>query len=84
MAKNYTSARLNSKYAFKYGRVDVSAKLPAESGTWPAIWTLGANINETGNYFGNTYGNVGWPDCRNRHYGTKWMGQKYYLRILAL
>lgn len=61
--KLYTSARLNSKFAFQYGRVDVRAKLPAEAGTWPAIWTLGANINETGNYFGSTYGSVGWPVC---------------------
>ena len=61
--KNYTSARLNSKYAFQYGRIDVRAKLPSEAGTWPAIWTLGANINEIGNYFGSTYGSVGWPDC---------------------
>ena len=63
VTKNYTSARLNSKYAFQYGRIDVGAKLPAEAGTWPAIWTLGCNINETGNYFGSTYGSVGWPDC---------------------
>ena len=63
VTKNYSSARLNSKYAFQYGRIDVGAKLPAEAGTWPAIWTLGANINETGNYFGSTYGSVGWPDC---------------------
>ena len=63
VTKPYTSARLNSKFAFKYGRVDVRAKLPAEAGTWPAIWTLGANINEVGNYFGSTYGNVGWPVC---------------------
>ena len=63
VTKNYTSARLNSKFAFQYGRVDVHAKLPNEAGTWPAIWTLGANINEIGNYFGNTYGSVGWPDC---------------------
>ncbi len=61
--KAYTSARLNTKFAFKYGRVDVRAKLPLEAGTWPAIWTLGANINETGNYFGSAYGSVGWPDC---------------------
>ena len=61
ITKNYTSARLNSKYAFKYGRVDIRAKLPSEKGTWPAFWTLGANINEIGNYFGSTYGNVGWP-----------------------
>jgi beta-glucanase (GH16 family) len=63
VSKSYTSARLNSKYAFTYGRVEVRAKLPAEAGTWPAIWTLGANINETGNYFGQQYGSVGWPAC---------------------
>ncbi len=39
------------------------AKLPGSAGTWPAIWTLGTNINEIGNYFGSTYGNVGWPSC---------------------
>ncbi|MBT8322571.1 MAG: glycoside hydrolase family 16 protein [Eudoraea sp.] len=62
-AKEYTSARLNSKFAFTYGRVEVRAKLPAEAGTWPAIWTLGANIDEIGNYFDNQYGSVGWPAC---------------------
>lgn len=63
VTKNYTSARLNSKYDFQYGRVDVRAKLPPGRGTWPAIWTLGSNINEAGNYFGNQYGSVGWPAC---------------------
>jgi beta-glucanase (GH16 family) len=50
----YTSARLLSKgkFAFKYGKVEVSAKLPAGVGTWPAIWMLGDNNNT-----------VGWPDC---------------------
>jgi beta-glucanase (GH16 family) len=61
--KNYTSARLNSKFVFRYGRVDISARLPGEAGTWPAFWTLGANIDETGNYHGNAYGSVGWPAC---------------------
>ncbi len=61
--KSYTSARLNSKFAFKYGRIEVRAKLPGDGGTWPAIWTLGANINEVGNYFGDQYGSVGWPAC---------------------
>lgn len=50
--KNYTSARLNSKFAFTYGRIEVRAKLPEGGGTWPAIWTLGSNL-ET----------VGWPNC---------------------
>jgi hypothetical protein len=50
----YTSARLISKnkFEFKYGRVEVRAKLPAGGGTWPAIWMLGADINQ-----------VGWPAC---------------------
>ena len=61
--KNYTSARLNSKFGFKYGRVDVRAKLPFTKGTWPAIWTLGTNINEVGNYFGDSEGSIGWPKC---------------------
>lgn len=61
--KNYTSARLNSKFDIQYGRIDVRAKLPQRAGTWPAIWTLGTNINETGNYHGNSAGSVGWPAC---------------------
>lgn len=62
--KQYTSARLNSKFAFTYGRVDVKAKLPNEDGTWPAIWTLGKNINEAGAYWQTQgFGNTSWPAC---------------------
>ncbi|MFD2099080.1 glycoside hydrolase family 16 protein [Flagellimonas iocasae] len=59
--KAYTSARLNAKIAFTYGKIEVRAKLPSSAGTWPAIWTLGASVNELGNYFGDQYGSVGWP-----------------------
>lgn len=60
---NYTSARLNSKYAFTYGRVDVRAKLPAGNGTWPAIWTLGKNVSEEGAYWQTQgFGTTAWPD----------------------
>lgn len=50
----YTSARLLSKdkYAFTYGKVDISAKLPAAVGTWPALWMLGDDV-----------ATVGWPAC---------------------
>ena len=50
----YTSARLKTQglYDFKYGRVDISAKLPAAQGTWPALWMLGSNFTD-----------VGWPQC---------------------
>lgn len=62
--KEYTSARLNSKFAFTYGRVEVRAKLPTGSGTWPAIWMLGKNINEDGAYWDNEgFGTTNWPAC---------------------
>jgi beta-glucanase (GH16 family) len=61
--KQFTSARLNSKFAFTYGRVDVRAKLPFGDGTWPAIWTLGKNINEDGAYWDPTHGTTTWPLC---------------------
>lgn len=63
VTKQFTSARLNSKFAFKYGRVDVRAKVPIEAGTWPAIWMLGKNVNEDGGYFDATYGTSNWPAC---------------------
>ena len=50
----YTSASINTRgrFEFLYGRVEVRAKLPAGTGTWPAIWMLGTNISQ-----------VGWPTC---------------------
>jgi beta-glucanase (GH16 family) len=63
ITKEYTSARLNSKFAFLYGRVDVRAKVPKSLGTWPAIWLLGKNINENGAYFDSTFGTTDWPAC---------------------
>lgn len=61
--KQFTSARLNSKFAFTYGRVDVRAKLPIQQGTWPAIWMLGKNINEDGGFFDANFGTTSWPAC---------------------
>ena len=63
LTKQYTSARLNSKFAFTYGRVDVRAKLPSDNGTWPAIWTLGKNIYEPGTFWHSSYGTTSWPGC---------------------
>lgn len=50
----YTSTRMltKGKFDFKYGKVEVRAKLPQGGGTWPAIWMLGSNIST-----------VGWPAC---------------------
>ena len=48
----YTSASLTTRgiASWRYGRVEVRAKLPTGRGMWPAIWMLGENIDE-----------VGWP-----------------------
>ncbi len=50
----YTSASINTRGRFElvYGRVEVRARLPTGTGTWPAIWMLGTNIDQ-----------VGWPSC---------------------
>lgn len=50
----YTSGRIltKGKKDFKYGRVDVRAKVPKGKGVWPAIWMLGSNVDQ-----------VNWPRC---------------------
>ena len=63
VTKEYTSARLNSKFAFTYGKMEVRAKLPTGVGTWPAIWTLGQNIIEPGGFWSDAFGTVFWPVC---------------------
>ncbi len=63
VTKEYTSARLNSKFAFTYGRVEARAKLPFGEGSWPAIWMLGKNIIEPGAYWTEEFGTVSWPAC---------------------
>jgi beta-glucanase (GH16 family) len=37
----YTSASMQSKFIYKYGKVIVRAKIPITSGSWPAIWQVG-------------------------------------------
>jgi beta-glucanase (GH16 family) len=63
ITKQYTSARLNSKFAFLYGRVDIRAKIPTNQGTWPALWMLGKNIIEPGAFFSAAHGTTSWPAC---------------------
>ena len=39
---NYTSARINTRdrFAFRYGRIEASMRLPGGQGLWPAFWLL--------------------------------------------
>jgi len=50
----YTSASLITlgKEHFRYGRIEVKAKVPKGLGSWPAIWMLGENRQL-----------VKWPNC---------------------
>ncbi len=84
----YTSARLNTRYKadFKYGRIEMRAKLPFGQGAWPAFWMMPTD---------EVYG--GWPrsgeidimeavnlkvadeegNLENQVYGTLHYGQVY-------
>jgi beta-glucanase (GH16 family) len=79
--KEYTSARLNSKFAFQYGKVEVRAKLPTGVGTWPAIWMLGKNIDEDGAYWDNQgFDTTPWPACGEIDIMEHWGGNQNYVQ----
>lgn len=50
--RQYTSSRIvtRGRQAFRYGRIDIRAKLPGGQGIWPAFWMLGSSMDQ-----------VGWP-----------------------
>lgn len=52
----YTSASLKTrgKAEWRYGCIEVCAKLPRGQGVWPAIWTLGISHDDP---------SIGWPKC---------------------
>jgi len=54
LGAGYTSASLTTQglFAWCHGRLEMRAKLPPARGTWPAFWTLGADIDV-----------VDWPRC---------------------
>ena len=50
----YNSDRLHTLGdGWKFGRIEIRARLPSGLGTWPALWMLPTNPK---------YGNLGWPD----------------------
>ncbi len=83
--RRYSSGRIRTKHRgdWKYGRIEVKAKLPAGRGLWPAIWML-----PTDEKYG-TWASSGEIDImefkgqeRDRyhgtlHYGGKWPNNKH-------
>jgi uncharacterized protein (TIGR03437 family) len=51
---SYTSARIKTqgRFNFTYGKVEARIRIPAGQGIWPALWVLGADIDQ-----------AGWPAC---------------------
>ena len=43
----YSSASINTRghFSFCFGRLEVRARIPAVTGAWPAIWTLGESMD---------------------------------------
>lgn len=81
ITKTHTSARLNSKMAFKYGRLEFRAKLPSGAGTWPALWLLGKNIDENGAYWDNKgFGTTPWPACGEIDVMEHWGQNQNYVQ----
>jgi len=80
ITKQFTSARLNSKFAFTYGKVDVRAKLASGVGTWPAIWSLGQNIIEPGGFWSNSNGTIFWPACGELDIMEHWGNNQNYVQ----
>jgi beta-glucanase (GH16 family) len=77
--RSYSSAKLQSKAAWTYGRFEFRAKLPQGRGLWPAIWMMPSDMKKYG----------GWPSCGeidileqlghepNRVYGTLHYGNPH-------
>jgi len=80
---NYSSGRMTTqnKKNFKFGRIDIRAKLPVGKGIWPALWMLGANITSVswpacgeidimeliGTYPGRVFGTMHWKNAAGTH-----------------
>lgn len=77
---NYTSSSIKTvgKQSWLYGRFEIRAKVTNQTGTWPAIWTLGnscewpsnGEVDIMENYGGNILANFAWGT--NTRWNAKW------------
>lgn len=81
----YTSSCIvaQNKYAFKYGKLIVRAKIPIEQGGWPAIWStgnwyewpLGGEIDVLEFYKEKIHANLCWGG--NKRWDGTWNSKNY-------
>ncbi|WP_310378820.1 family 16 glycosylhydrolase [Flavobacterium sp.] len=77
---NYTSSSIKTagKQSWLYGRFEIRAKITNQTGTWPAIWTLGntcewpsnGEVDIMENYGGAILANFAWGT--NTRWSAKW------------
>lgn len=88
---DFTSASLTTKglHAWQYGRFEVRARIKAEEGLWPAIWTLGVagrwpakgEIDIMEYYGGNVLANFAWAADHPRR--PTWKSRRVALEELT-
>jgi beta-glucanase (GH16 family) len=88
---DYTSASLTTRrlHEFKYGRLEMRARIDTRLGSWPAFWTLGATpgigwpaggeVDIMEYYTGNVLANFGYSLGQR----TKWLANKTPLSSLG-
>jgi beta-glucanase (GH16 family) len=60
---NYTSAMVQWKsFNFTYGTVEFRAKMAGGQGTWPAVWLLGSNCQQTNVPSADNVPPCNWPE----------------------
>jgi beta-glucanase (GH16 family) len=77
---DYTSASVitRDRFEWRYGRLEVRAKVTNYTGTWPAIWTLGVDcewpsngeVDVMENYGGDILANFAWGT--NQRWNAQW------------
>ncbi|MEM1026764.1 MAG: glycoside hydrolase family 16 protein [Planctomycetota bacterium] len=83
---DYTSSLIYTKglHEWKYGRFEIRAKVQADDGLWPAIWTLGSarswpgcgEIDIMEYYRDHVLANAAWSRMADYHWAANWDAEK--------
>ena len=80
----YTSGSINTRHKkfWQYGRIEVRAKIPVGTGTWPAIWMMGERkgwpacgeidiMEHVGKEPLNIYGTIHWLGAKQKKHSSR-------------